>query len=115
MGAKKRPFYRIVAIDSRKARDGRSVEVLGTYSPIEKPAVVQISEDKMSSWVSQGAVISDTVNTLLTQVGFWEKYHKAQKGEDVAAMVLKTTITERKKKTRRMKKAAVAESGQATA
>jgi small subunit ribosomal protein S16 len=109
MGAKKRPFYRIVAIDSRLARDGRSVEVIGTYNPIEKPAIVSIVEEKMTKWVDQGAVVSDTVKTLLTQVGYWEKYHKAKKGEDVSAMVLKTTITERAKKTRRMKKASVAD------
>ena len=109
MGAKKRPFYRIVAIDSRLARDGRSVEVIGTYNPIEKPAIVSIVEEKMTKWVDQGAVVSETVKTLLTQVGYWEKYHKAKKGEDVSAMVLKKTITERAKKTRRMKKASVAD------
>lgn len=109
MGAKKRAFYRIVAIDSRLSRDGRSVEVIGTYDPIVKPAVVSIVEDKMTKWVDQGAVVSDTVKTLLTQVGYWEKYHKAKKGEDVSAMVLKTTIKERAKKTRRMKKASVAD------
>ena len=109
MGAKKRPFYRIVAIDSRLARDGRSVEVIGTYNPIEKPAIVSIVEEKMNKWVDQGAVVSETVKTLLTQVGYWEKYHKAKKGEDVSALVLKKTITERTKKTRRMKKASVAD------
>jgi small subunit ribosomal protein S16 len=109
MGAKKRPFYRIVAIDSRLARDGRFVEILGTYNPIEKPAIVSIVEDKMCKWIEEGAVMSDTVNTLLAQVGFWEKYNKAKKGEDVSAMVLRKTITERPKKTRRMKKASVAE------
>jgi len=109
MGAKKRPFYRIVAIDSRLARDGRFVEVLGTYNPVAKPAVVSISEDKMAKWIQDGAVMSDTVNSLLAQVGFWDKYNKAKNGEDVSAMVLRTTITERPKKTRRMKKASVAE------
>ena len=107
MGAKKRAFYRIVAIDSRLSRDGRFVDTLGTYNPITKPAIVQIVEDKMTKWVDDGAVVSDTVKTLLTQVGYWEKYHKAKKGEDVSAMVLRTTIKERAKKTRRMKKATV--------
>lgn len=107
MGAKKRAFYRIVAIDSRLSRDGRFVDTLGTYNPITKPAIVQIVEDKMTKWVDDGAVVSDTVKTLLTQVGYWEKYHKAKKGEDVSAMVLRTTIKERTKKTRRMKKATV--------
>ena len=115
MGAKKRAFYRIVAIDSRLARDGRFLEVLGTYNPIVKPAVVMVAEDKMSKWIDDGAVVSDTVNSLLTQVGFWDKYHRAKKGEDVSAIALRPTITERHKKTRKMKKASVAEAGQATA
>ncbi len=109
MGAKKRAFYRIVAIDSRLSRDGRFVDIIGTYNPIVKPAVIQVAEDKMNKWVDQGAVVSDTVKTLLTHVGYWEKYYKAKKGEDVSSMVLKTTIKERAKKTRRMKKASVAD------
>lgn len=115
MGAKKRAFYRIVAIDSRLARDGRFLEILGTYDPIAKPAKVLVLEDKMAKWLDDGALPSDTVNTLLAQVGFWDKYNRAKKGEDVSALTLKPTITERKKKTRRMKKAAVTESAAATA
>lgn len=108
MGKKKRPYYRIVAADSRRARDGRFLEVLGTYDPIEKPAVVKLFEDRVSYWLDQGAAPSDTVNSLFTQIGFTEKYQKAKKGEDVSELTLKTTIDERRKKTRKMKKAAVA-------
>ena len=108
MGAKKRPFYRIVAADSRRARDGRFLEILGTYNPIERPATVTVKEDRLTQWLNDGAEPSDTVASLLTQIGFTEKYHKAKKGEDVAELELKTIITERKKKTRKMKKAAVA-------
>lgn len=110
MGAKKRPFFRIVAIDSRLARDGRFLEVLGTYNPIAKPAVISLAEEKMAKWLDEGAVVSDTVSTLLTQVGFWEKYLRAKKGEDVSAIVIRTVIKERPKKTRKMKKASVTES-----
>jgi len=115
MGAKKKAFYRIVAIDSRLARNGRFLEVLGTYNPIAKPAKVLVLEDRMQKWLDDGALPSDTVKTLLTQVGFWDKYTRAKNGEDVSALTLKPTITERKKKTRRMKKAAVTESAAATA
>ena len=108
MGAKKQPFYRIVAADSRRARDGRFLETLGTYNPIVKPAEVKVAEDKLSRWLDMGAIPSETVNSLLTQVGFTEKYQKAKRGEDVSGLELKTTITERPKKTRKMKKAAVA-------
>ncbi len=104
MGAKKRPFYRIVAADSRRARDGRFLENLGTYNPICKPAEVKVQEDKLTYWFDQGAQASDTVKSLLAQIGFNEKYDKAKRGEDVSEMILKTTIKERKKKTRKMKK-----------
>ncbi len=113
MGKKKQPFYRIVAADSRRARDGRFLEVIGTYSPIEKPAKVKLFEDRITYWLNEGAVPSDTVNSLFTQVGFNEKYLRAKKGEDVSEVALKTEITERPKKTRKMKKAAVAKAEEA--
>ena len=108
MGKKKRPFYRIVAIDSRRARDGRFLETVGTYNPITKPAEVKLFEDRVSYWLNQGAQPTDTVSSLFTQVGFTEKYLRSKKGEDVSEVTLKTTIKERPKKTRKMKKAAVA-------
>jgi len=61
MGKKKRPFYRIVAAESRRARDGRFLEVLGTYNPIEVPAVVTVKEERLSHWLNEGAEPSDTV------------------------------------------------------
>ncbi len=108
IGAKRQPYYRIVAADSRRARDGRFLEILGTYNPIRKPAEVKIFEEKVTKWFDDGAEASDTVRTLLTQIGFIEKYNRAKKGEDVSQVELKPSITERPKKTRRMKKAAVA-------
>jgi small subunit ribosomal protein S16 len=108
MGKKKRPFYRIVAADSRRARDGRFLEVLGTYNPIEQPAVISVKEERISYWLNNGAEPSDTVGTLLTQIGFSQKFQKAQAGVDVTEIALKATITERKKKTRKAKKAIAA-------
>ena len=108
MGAKKRPFYRIVAADSRRARDGRFLEILGYYNPITRPAEVKVHEEKLTKWLDEGAIPSDTVNSLLSQVGFNEKYSRSKRGEDVSTVELKTTIDERRKKTRKMKKAAVA-------
>ena len=114
-GAKKQAHYRIVAADSRSPRDGRFLERLGTYNPIAKPAQVSVFEDKLTKWLDEGAVPSHTVKSLLTQIGFTEKYLKAKKGEDVSEITLKATIKERAKKTRRMKKAAVAEAKSAPA
>lgn len=108
MGTKKRPFYRIVAIDSRRARNAVYLENLGTYNPITKPAEVKLFEDKLTKWLDRGAEASNTVSSLLTQVGFLVKYDKYKKGEDVSEIELKTTIIERPKKTRKMKKAALA-------
>lgn len=113
IGAKKRPFYRIVAADERRARNGAFLEILGTYNPIEKPAVIQLHEAKVQEWLNLGATPSDTVRTLLAQIGFMKKYTDGKLGRPSENQTLRTTITERKKKTRKMKKAELAESGTA--
>ncbi len=113
MGAKKRAFYRIVAVDSRRARGGSYLENLGTYNPITKPAEIKVSEEGLIRWLDLGAVPTDTVWSLLRQIGFSTKYQQYKKGEDVSEVTLKTTITERPKKTRKMKKAAVAAEAEA--
>jgi len=108
MGAKKRPFYRIVAADSRRSRDGRFLEIVGTYDPIKKPAEVNIFEDKLTGWLDKGAIPSDTVHSLLSQIGFNEKYNLNRLGRDATAVDVKSNISERPKRTRKVKKAAVA-------
>ena len=64
-GAKKKPFYRIVVADSRAARDGKFIEILGTYDPLKDPAEVKINEEKAKKWISDGAKPTDTVRALL--------------------------------------------------
>jgi small subunit ribosomal protein S16 len=64
-GATKRPFYRIVAIDERRQRDGRALEFLGTYDPKRSPAEIVIEPEKIEAWVKKGAVLSETVRSLL--------------------------------------------------
>lgn len=68
-GAKKRPFYRIVAINSGTRRDGRPLEFLGFYNPHTNPAEVRVDMDKVNAWVGKGAEITDTVASLLKKVG----------------------------------------------
>jgi len=68
-GAKKRPFYRIVAADSEAPRDGRFLEVLGYYDPLKDPALVHIDEDKVRKWIQRGAKVSETVGSLLRKKG----------------------------------------------
>ena len=65
VGATKRPSYRVVAIDSRRPRDGRALEILGYYDPLTEPATVQIDADRVAAWVSKGALPSVTVAKLI--------------------------------------------------
>ncbi len=64
-GAKKRPFYRIVAIDERRQRDGRALEFLGTYDPRPDQPVVNIKTAELDAWVAKGAQVSPTVRSLV--------------------------------------------------
>lgn len=80
MGAKKRPFYRLVVADSRAARDGRFVEVVGHYNPLTEPSQVVINEEKALYWLNQGAQPSETVRRLLRQAGVLDKW-QASRGQ----------------------------------
>ncbi len=73
-GRKKRPFYRLVAADSRSQRDGRFLERLGYYNPLTDPAEIVVNEEKALKWLKQGARPSDTAKSLLSKAGIWEKY-----------------------------------------
>ena len=68
-GAKKRPFYRIVVADNESPRDGRFLEIVGTYNPLPDPAEISIKEDRVQYWMGQGAIPSDTVKSLCKQQG----------------------------------------------
>ncbi|MCE5199285.1 MAG: 30S ribosomal protein S16 [Armatimonadota bacterium] len=70
MGAKKRPFYRIVAADSRTARDGRFIEILGFYDPTQDPPEIKINRERIEYWLGTGAQPSDTTRGLLKTQGF---------------------------------------------
>ena len=73
MGSKKRPFYRIVVADSCAPRDGRFVEVLGTYNPRTEPLEVQVDPERLNTWLKQGAEPTDTVRSLLKKKGLLAK------------------------------------------
>lgn len=74
MGAKQKPFYRIVAADSRSPRDGRFIETVGTYNPIKQPAEVTVKEDRIMYWLGNGAIPTDTVRSLLSKQGIMKKF-----------------------------------------
>jgi small subunit ribosomal protein S16 len=69
MGAKKKPFYRVVVADSRAPRDGRFIEEIGYYDPCKDPEVININEEKVKAWVATGASVSDTVKSLMKRAG----------------------------------------------
>jgi small subunit ribosomal protein S16 len=83
MGKKKQPTYRVVAADSRSPRDGRFLEILGTYAPrgvsrAEPEAVVKIDNDKAVKWLAQGAQPTDRVERLLKASGAWDAFSEAK-------------------------------------
>ncbi|MFS0656048.1 30S ribosomal protein S16 [Bacillus sp. 179-C3.3 HS] len=78
MGSKRSPFYRIVVADSRSPRDGRYIEVVGTYNPVVSPAEVKINEELALKWLQDGAKPSDTVRNLFSSQGILEKFHNAK-------------------------------------
>ncbi len=67
VGATKRPSYRVVAIDKRRSRDGRALEILGYYDPLTEPATVHLETDRIQAWIGQGAQPSETVAKLMRQ------------------------------------------------
>ena len=69
MGAKKNPFYRIVVADSRFPRDGRFIEEIGYYNPMEEPSVVKVDPEKAKKWMQNGAQPTDTVRALFKKHG----------------------------------------------
>lgn len=79
MGAKKRPFYRLVVADSRAARDGRFIDTLGYYDPLEEPVKIVVDEEKAIDWLQKGAQPSDTAKYLLTKVGVMDKFMALRK------------------------------------
>ncbi|SDZ02319.1 small subunit ribosomal protein S16 [Proteiniborus ethanoligenes] len=81
MGAKKKPFYRIVVADSRSPRDGRFIEEIGYYNPVSEPKEVVIDDEKAIKWLNNGAKPTDTVNYLFKNNGVLEKYEASKKSE----------------------------------
>ncbi len=72
MGSKKRPFYRIVALDSATRRDGRALDIIGHYNPMVEPNEIKVDKEKTRMWIDRGAKPSDTVRSLLKRTGFYD-------------------------------------------
>ncbi len=73
-GTKKRPFYRIVVADSESPRDGRYLENVGTYNPLIDPVEITLKQDRIKYWMSQGAIPTNTVKSILKKEGFFANF-----------------------------------------
>jgi small subunit ribosomal protein S16 len=69
LGAKKRPFYRIIVVESEAKRDGKFIEQIGYYDPLRDPVDIKVDMEKAKSWIDRGVIPSDTVKNLLKKVG----------------------------------------------
>jgi len=90
MGKKKQPVYRIVAIDSRVARDGKYLENLGTYNPRTEPSSTSLKADRALFWLSNGAKPSDTVRNILSRRGVLLQWHLKKRGLDESRIAEET-------------------------
>ncbi len=85
VGRKKSPAYRVVVADSRKPRDGRFIEILGFYQPVNAETKVQLNDERALEWLKVGAQPSDTVKSLFRRAGILKKFHEARKPAPKAA------------------------------
>lgn len=86
IGKKKLPMYHIVAADSRVARTGKFLEILGRYEPLQQPMLITANEDRVFYWLKTGAKPTDTVRSLLKRTGLWMKWNMSRKGVDQATI-----------------------------
>lgn len=84
-GAKKRPFYRVVAADKRSPRDGRFIELLGTFDPLQEPPIIRLHKERVDYWLSVGAVPSQTVATLVSKLNKGEAINLSEENADLQA------------------------------
>ncbi|MEO8422376.1 MAG: 30S ribosomal protein S16 [Actinomycetota bacterium] len=111
MGAKKRPFYRVVVADQRAPRDGRFIENIGKYHPLEDPSLIEIDEERALHWLRVGAQPSSQVRNLMVKIGIWDRFVE----ERPSAADLVRTRTEKPATGKLSKKAAAKAAAEAEA
>jgi small subunit ribosomal protein S16 len=110
VGLRNQPSYRIIAADKEKSRDGRFLEIIGFYNPRTEPSTIELKEDKIFQWLSQGAQPSDSLQQIFNQVGLMDRFTKFKAGESAESLAeeankvyasrvtsSKTTVTPKKK------------------
>ena len=100
-GAKKRPFYRVVAADQRAPRDGRFLEILGTYDPLQDPALVRLKKDRVDYWLGVGAQPSETAQYLIGKLEAGEAINLSDASSEQAAVAARRAAREEAVKTKR--------------
>ena len=81
MGSKKKPVYRIVASDSRSPRDGKYIELIGTYNPLTNPADIKVNKEIAKKWLNNGAIATDTVRSIFSKAGIMKEISEERKGK----------------------------------
>jgi small subunit ribosomal protein S16 len=87
MGAKAQPSYRIIAADKESPRDGRFLEILGMYNPRTTPATIQVEEERVYHWMSNGAQPSESVDKLFRTTGLLDRYARFKQGEPLETLL----------------------------
>ncbi len=103
IGKKKQPMYHIVAADSRTARSGKFLEIVGRYEPLQHPPLIGVKEPRLFHWLKNGALPTDTVRSLLQRSGHWLKWSMTKRGIDdvkIAAEMEKWQMMQEEKKKR---------------
>jgi small subunit ribosomal protein S16 len=86
-GMRHQPSYRIVVADKESPRDGRFLEIVGTYNPTTDPFTIVVKEDRVLEWMKQGAVPSESVSRIFTKVGLLERFERFKKGESLETLM----------------------------
>ena len=90
-GRRNQPAYKVVAADSRSPRDGRFIEIVGTYNPRVNPAEIKLNEEKAFKWLRRGALPTDTVKSILRKSGLWYKWYLKKKGLEESVVAQRLT------------------------
>jgi small subunit ribosomal protein S16 len=106
MGSNKRPFFRVVVADQRSPRDGRFIENIGKYHPLDDPSVIEIDQSRALHWLRVGAQPSDQVRNLMKKVGIWEEFVKERPSAAAAPAKERTPKPKLSKKAKQKAEAA---------
>lgn len=88
VGMRHQPSYRIVVADKESPRDGRFLEIVGTYNPTTDPFTIEVKEDRVFEWMKTGAVPSESVTRIFTKVGLIERFERFKKGEALETLLV---------------------------